>query len=104
MILARALGAVAIVGFLGYPALDQGQTGQAEFTPQDLEFAQEAAAMLLHVRLSRIILGLSRRGTLELLGIPSLPPWAMSDLRDVCGRQALNGRRVHAYPPNQIDC
>lgn len=54
MILARALGAVAIVGFLGYPALDQGQTGQAEFTPQDLEFAQEAAAMLLHVRLSRI--------------------------------------------------
>ena len=55
MILARALGAVAIVGFLGYPALAQGQTGQAELIPQDLEFAPEAAAMLLHVRLGMMI-------------------------------------------------
>lgn len=55
MILARALGAVAIVGFLGYPALAQCQTGQAELIPQDLEFAPEAAAMLLHVHLGMMI-------------------------------------------------
>jgi putative membrane protein len=44
MKLARAVGAVAIVGLLAYPALAQSQTGQAELAEQDLEFAQEAAA------------------------------------------------------------
>ena len=41
MMFARALGAVAIVGLFACPALAQGQ---AELAPQDLEFAQEAAA------------------------------------------------------------
>jgi putative membrane protein len=40
MMLARALGAAALVGFLAGPALAQAQT---ELAPQDLEFAQEAA-------------------------------------------------------------
>jgi putative membrane protein len=44
MMWARALGAVAIVGLLGSPALAQSQTGQAELAQQDLEFAKEAAA------------------------------------------------------------
>jgi putative membrane protein len=43
MMLARALGAAAIAGFLAGPALAQAQTGQAELAPQDLQFAQEAA-------------------------------------------------------------
>jgi putative membrane protein len=41
MMLARALGTVAIVGFLAYPALAQAQ---AELAAQDLQFAEEAAA------------------------------------------------------------
>ena len=44
MMLARALGAAAIVSVLAHPALAQTQTGQAELAKQDLEFAQEAAA------------------------------------------------------------
>jgi putative membrane protein len=43
MMLARALGAAAIVGCLAGPPLAQAQTGQAELAPQDLQFAQEAA-------------------------------------------------------------
>jgi putative membrane protein len=44
MKLARAVGAVAILGLLACLALAQGQTGQTELAQQDLEFAQEAAA------------------------------------------------------------
>jgi putative membrane protein len=41
---ARALGVVAIVGFLVHPALDQAQAGEAELAAQDMKFAEEAAA------------------------------------------------------------
>jgi hypothetical protein len=40
--LARAVGTVAISGFLTCPAL-QIQAGEAELAAQDLEFAQKAA-------------------------------------------------------------
>ena len=91
MILARALGAVAIVGFLGYPALAQGQTGQAELIPQDLEFAPEAPAMLLHVHPGMMIylaflVAYSRAFRAPL----SFRPGPCLTLRDVCGGQALN--------------
>jgi predicted outer membrane protein len=43
MMVARALGTVAIVGFLACPALVQAQAGEAELAAQDLEFAEKAA-------------------------------------------------------------
>ena len=44
MMLARALGAAAIVGFLAHPALTQAQTGKADLAAQDLKCAEEAVA------------------------------------------------------------
>jgi putative membrane protein len=57
MMLARALGAAAIAGFLAGPALAQAQTGEAELAPQDLAFAQEAAiGGLMEVTLGELAL------------------------------------------------
>jgi hypothetical protein len=55
MMVARALGTVAIVGFLAGPALVQAQAGEAELAAQDLEFAGKAAeGGLMEVQLGEL--------------------------------------------------
>jgi putative membrane protein len=43
MMVTRAIGTVAIVGLLAFPAFGQAQAGEAEQAAQDLEFAEKAA-------------------------------------------------------------
>jgi putative membrane protein len=55
MMVARALGTVAIVGFLACPALVPAQAGEAELAAQDLAFAKKAAeGGLMEVQLGEL--------------------------------------------------
>jgi putative membrane protein len=55
MMVARALGTMAIVGFLAGPGLVQAQAGEAELAAQDMEFADKAAeGGLMEVQLGEL--------------------------------------------------
>jgi putative membrane protein len=55
MMVRRAIGTVAIVGFLAFSAFGQAQAGEAELAAQDLEFAEKAAeGGLMEVQLGKL--------------------------------------------------
>jgi putative membrane protein len=55
MMVTRAIGTVAIVGLLAFPAFGQAQAGEAELAAQDLEFAEKAAeGGLMEVQLGKL--------------------------------------------------